>query len=123
MVKQIAVVLLSVLLAGCATTPKVDRNRDWNAFIGNYSFDQAVAELGRPYLSGEQSDGNRFGEWILSRSPEMSFGFGVGTGSYGSHGGVGVGAGTSVSPPPRGEYLRLDFGTNGMLSAWAKTRH
>ena len=121
--KQCAIILLSILFVSCATKPKVDRNRDWSAFIGNYSFEQAVTELGRPYLSGEQSDGSRFGEWILRRSPQMSFGFGVGGGSIGRRGGVGVGVGTSVSPPPRGEYLRLDFGANGMLKAWAKTRH
>jgi hypothetical protein len=121
--KQLAIILLSLVLTGCATKPKVDRNRDWSAFIGNYSFEQAVTELGRPYVSGEQSDGSRFGEWILRRSPQMSFGIGVGGGSIGRHGGVGVGVGTSVSPRPHGEYLRLDFGTNGMLKVWAKTRH
>ena len=121
--KPCGIILLAFLLASCATQPKVDRNRDWAPFVGNYTFEQAVAELGAPYITGQQSDGTRFGEWVLSRSPQMSFGFGMGTGSWGSHGGAGVGVGTSVSPPPRGEYLRLDFGTNGMLQAWAKTQH
>ncbi|HWN95569.1 MAG TPA: hypothetical protein VNT99_11085, partial [Methylomirabilota bacterium] len=96
--KQLAIILLAAALAGCATKPKVDRNRDWSAFIGNYSYEQAIAELGHPYVTGE-SDGSRFGEWILRRSPQISFGFGVGGGSIGRHSSAGVGVGTSISPP------------------------
>jgi hypothetical protein len=112
----------SLAFFGCATKPKVDKNRDWNAYVGQYSYQQALEELGKPYVVGEQSDGSRFAEWILRRSPQMSFGFGVGGGSYGRGGGVGVGAGTSISPRPRGEYLRLEFGTNQMLRAWSKIK-
>ena len=116
-------IAFALLFVGCATKPKVDRNRDWNSFIGNYSYTQALAELGRPYVTGEQSDGSRFAEWVLHRSPQVSVGFGVGTGTFGRHSSVGVGAGTTVSPPPHGEYLHLDFETNGLLKAWTKIRH
>ena len=111
------------MLAGCATKSKAVRERDWNSFVGNYSYEQALTELGRAHVTGEQSDGSRFAEWILRRSPQVSFGLGVGTGSYGRHSSVGVGAGTTVTPPPSGEYLHLDFDTNRLLKAWTKIRH
>jgi hypothetical protein len=118
------VVLASALLfASCATEPKVDPNRNWSALIGNYSYAQALDELGRPYVTGEQSDGSRFAEWVLHRSPQLSFGFGAGTGTFARHSSAGVGAGTTVSPAAPGEYLRLDFGTNELLKAWTKLRH
>jgi hypothetical protein len=117
------IVVSALLLASCATKPKADPNRDWSTLIGNYSYTQATAELGRPYMTGEQSDGSRFAEWVLHRSPQLSFGFGAGTGTFGPHSSVGLGAGTTVSPPAHGEYLRLDFGTNALLKAWTKIRH
>jgi hypothetical protein len=120
---SVLVVAFALLFASCATKPKVDPNRDWSALIGNYSYAQALAELGRPYVTGEQSDGSRFAEWVLHRSPQFSFGFGAGTGTFGPHSSVGVGAGTTVSPPAHGEYLRLDFGANELLNAWTKIRH
>jgi hypothetical protein len=120
-VKRIAVILLAALLLACATKAKVARDRDWSPYIGNYTFGQAIEELGQPYVTGEQSDGSKFAEWIVHQSPQVSLGFGAGGGSFGSH--SGVGAGTTVSPPPHGEYLHLDFGTNGLLKAWTKIRH
>jgi hypothetical protein len=107
---------------GCASGPKVDPNINWSQRIGNYTYDQALAELGRPAVVAESSEG-RSADWILKRSPNISFGFGVGGGTYGSHVGTGVGVGTSVSPPPRGEYLHLDFDREGKLRGWSKIKH
>ena len=36
-----AIVLFGMLFEGCKTAPKID----WNSRIGNYTYDQAVAEL------------------------------------------------------------------------------
>ena len=118
------VIVLAVmpLLFGCASHPKIDPNINWSGRIGNYTFDQALAELGPPAVVAESNEG-RFADWVLKRSPQMSFGFGVGGGSYGSHVGTGVGVGTTVSPPPHGEYLHLDFGPDGYLRAWSKVKH
>jgi hypothetical protein len=114
--------VLLVLLAACASKPKIDPNRDWSALVGRYSFADARAEFGEPNVVGETPAG-RFAEWITKRSPQLSFGVGMGGGSYGGGSGVGVGAGTSISPPPRGEYLHLDFGTNDLLTGWARIKH
>src|SRR5262245_554454 len=114
-------VALSLAWSGCASSssappkkPKLDlRTAQWNDYIGSYTYEQAVQDLGKPAIVGETADG-RTAEWIIRRSPRMSFGFGVGSSSYGPHSGVGVGVGSSVSPPPHGENLRLKFGPDGI---------
>jgi hypothetical protein len=40
----IILALMAAFIAGCQTTKPVD----WNSRIGNYTFDQAVTELGPP---------------------------------------------------------------------------
>ena len=110
------------VVLGCASRPRIDPNINWSQRIGNYTWDQALAELGRPAVVGESAEG-RSADWVLKRSPQMSFGFVIGGGTFGSHVGTGVGVGTSVSPPPRGEYLHLAFDREGKLSAWSKIRH
>src|SRR5258706_124739 len=114
-----------LVLASCASGPKPRlskteaRNVNWSERIGSYTYDQAILDLGPPAIIGETSDG-KTAEWILHRSPHVSFGFGVGGGGYGSHSAVGVGVGSSVSPPPGGENLRLKFDQDGKLKEWNK---
>ena len=118
----IALAVLTLALTGCSTCEKkIDPYGDWNARIGNYTYEQAVADLCKPNAVAETSDG-RVVDWILKRSPSMSFGFGVGHSVYGSHVGTGVGVGTTVTPPPHGEYLRLIFDQNNQLKAWSRSR-
>lgn len=122
-------------LAGCASSSsssgtakpakpvKIDpKTVNWSERIGTYTFDQAMVELGKPAVIGESSAG-KTAEWVLRRSPQMSFGFGVGGGSYGGGSGVGVGVGTGISPPPRGENLRLMFDPEGKLKEWTKVKY
>jgi hypothetical protein len=126
--KALSLILAALcgLAAGCTSSPKSEKpdpkKINWSERIGSYTYEQAVADLGKPAVVGESNDG-RQAEWILRRSPHMSFGFGVGTGSFGSHGGVGVGVGSTVSPPPSGEYLQLKFGPDGQLREWSKVRY
>ena len=103
---------LVVLNSGCASTPKAD----WNQRVGNFTFDDAVHELGPPMSSIKLEDGSTVAEWFLGHGPQLSFGFG--TSSYGSGGAVGVGS--SVSPAPKGKFLRLTFGPDGKLQRWEK---
>jgi len=130
-----SLLLVATLLVpvGCASSSsstvkpakpvKVDpKTVNWGERIGTYTFDQALAELGGPALVGESSAG-KTAEWVLRRSPQMSFGFGVGGASYGSGGGVGVGVGSGISPPPHGENLRLIFDAEGKLKEWAKVKY
>jgi hypothetical protein len=105
---------LIVLNSGCASTPK----RDWNSRVGNYTFDNAVQELGPPTSSVRLQDGTTVAEWFLKHGSQMSFGFG--TGMYGGGGGLGVGQ--SISPPPRALFLRLTFDPQGKLQRWEEVK-
>jgi hypothetical protein len=110
---RVILVLGGILMfAGCASGPKVD----WDSRVGNYTFDQAVLEMGPPERSSELSDGSKVAEWFIRAGSSMSFG--VGTGFYGSGGGVGVGQ--SVSSGRSGQYLRLTFDPEAVLRHWEK---
>ncbi len=91
------------LAFGCAST-KVS----WDARIGQYSYDQAVVELGPPENSATLSDGARVADWILSRGGRS------GTISTWRRGGF---ATYDTSPD---WILRLTFGPDGRLKAWKK---
>ena len=101
---------LSLLLPSCSSRPKVDWNAvDWNGRIGHYTYDQALTELGKPSGVSESSEG-RAAEWTIKRSSRMSLG-------------LGMGVGTTVSPKPRGEFMRLQFGPDAILKRWERVRY
>src|SRR5258705_4338099 len=101
---------LALLLAGCASTPKADRN----SRVGSFTYDQAVAEMGPPDKSATLSDGSTVAEWFIKHGSSVSFGVGTGFYSHGSSVGVGQTVGTS----PAGEDFRLPFRPDGRLNNW-----
>ena len=103
------VLVAALLLAGCAT-----HRVDWNARVGNYTFDQAVTEYGPPDKQAHLSDGKLVAEWVSRHS---SGSVAVGTGFYGYPGGVGI---VQSSPNYYESILRLTFNTNNVLTAWTK---
>jgi hypothetical protein len=105
-----AVAFVSLLFAGCATTKKAD----WNSRIGNFTYDQAVAELGPPDKSAKLSDGSSVAEWIWRRSGGGAFS--IGTGVYGRHTAVAVGQ--TIGSGYGERILRLTFGPDGKLTGW-----
>jgi hypothetical protein len=116
-------IVLVFLAGGCASGTKATvKDIDWGSRIGTYTYEEALAELGEPNVMGESSEG-KIAEWVLRRSPMVSFGLGFGTGGYGHHTSTGVGVGTSVSPPPSGEYLHLRFDKDGKLAEWTKVKY
>ena len=104
--------LATALIAGCKTTKPVD----WNSRVGNYTFDQAVTELGPPDKQAKLSDGKTVAEWITHRNGGS--GLSVGTGLYG--GGVGVGMSHSVGQGYRDRVLNLTFDADNQLASWSK---
>jgi len=106
----VLLVFSAMVLCGCRSTPKVD----WNQRIGNYTYDQAVAELGPPDKTAKLSDGATVADWITHRHGG-GVSFGVGTGFYGGGSAVGTGVGTSTGYPDR--VLRLSFGVDGKLQS------
>ena len=107
-----AAFVVTLFAAGCATKPKAD----WNARVGNYTFDQAVIELGPPDRQSTLSDGRKVAEWVTGHSGGS--GMSVGFGSFGSHTGVGVSQ--SVGSGGYEKVLRLTFGTDGKLLEWTR---
>ena len=103
--------MLGLLVSSCAST-KVD----WPGRVGNFTYDQAITELGPPDKQATLSDGRTVATWITGYTGGTSIGFGVG--SYGSHSAVGVGH--SVGSGGREKILQLTFDRDGKLTEWAK---
>lgn len=91
----------AILLLGCATT-----RVDWNSRVGQYSYDDAITELGVPDRQATLSDGSIVGEWLQRRG-----------GAYGtSHSFRGSRFHTyDISEFPD-RYLRLVFGPDQQLA-------
>jgi hypothetical protein len=51
-----------LFLAGCASA-----RVDWNARVGQYTYDQALLELGVPDRSATLTDGTTIAEWLSGR--------------------------------------------------------
>ncbi|HWI59894.1 MAG TPA: hypothetical protein VNZ22_21875 [Bacillota bacterium] len=103
--------LLALLLAGCATA-----RVDWKSRIGNYTYDQAVLELGPPDKYAKLNDGTAVAEWLTRHSytyASSPFAAGMYPGWYGPpYAGY---ADVYTSPS---YYLRLIFSPDGRLTAW-----
>ena len=104
--------LLGLIGAGCQALQQVD----WDRRIGQFNYEQAVAELGQPAEEAKLPGGMRRVEWITTSGSSMGRAL--------------VGAGTqrrSMSVVPlepteihrlRDRFLRLTFDRAGRLIAW-----
>ena len=98
------------LVAGCAT-----QKIDWNARIGNYTYDQAVMDYGPPDKHTKLNDGTIVTEWLTSRGYHQTY---VTPGYYGRcYGPIFPTVVDSYSPD---YYLRLTFSPDGTLGTWKK---
>ena len=109
--------LLAGLLSGCAATAKID----WAARIGNYTYDQAVAEFGPPDKESTLSDGTRVSEWLTRRGYRQIYP----VGGYYNHSGPPGYYGwyyppTYIDTSSPDYFLRLTFNADGQLRAWKK---
>jgi hypothetical protein len=109
---SVLVLFLVAAALGCKSTPKVD----WNSRVGNYTYDQAVAELGPPDKTAKLSDDSTVADWIKPSGGGMSFGIGTGF----SSGHTGVGVGQSIGTGYAHKVLRLTFGADHKLLSWSK---
>ena len=111
--KTILLTLLAALvLAGCATTPKID----WAARVGHYTYNQAVLELGPPDKVAKLNDGIIVADWLTQSAQTIgpTGPYVVGPGYYGV---VNPVYGPTYFPA---WYLRLTFAADGRLTAWKK---
>jgi hypothetical protein len=109
---------LKIFLALClaaAVTGCVTHKVNWTARIGNYTFDQAVVDMGPPDKSAKLSDGRTVAEWITRYSNGGTVM--IGGGFYSRPGGVGF---IETAPNYYERKLRLTFTTNNILAAWSK---
>ncbi len=112
--KRIVSALLAVFLfAGCATGPKID----WAARVGHYTYDQAVLELGPPDKVAKLDNGVVVANWVTHQG--YAYATTLGAPVYGYYPGAMVVPSYTQGYSPT-YYLRLTFGTNGMLSDWKK---
>jgi hypothetical protein len=106
-------ICLGLLLTGCSTT-KVD----WASRVGDYTFDQAVIELGPPDKQATLSDGTRFADWMTRRGGVRRMPVGPhytpGLSCYGP------GYPTYVTYQTPDYFLRLVFASDGNLQEWKK---
>lgn len=108
--RLLLLLLATILFAGCVTQPV-----DWQARVGNYTRDQAIADLGPPDNSEKTADGGGVDEWLTSRAhvvaaPEPYL--------LPPHSYLGPAApGYSEIDAPN-YFLRLTFGPDGKLKAW-----
>ena len=113
-VKVLSLAALSiaiVFMAGCKTTPQVD----WNSRVGNYTYNQAVAELGSPDKQVKSNDGKTVAQWITLHGSNGFFG----NGGFNNNN-YGMGAGQPIVQSYKDHVLELTFGTDGKLVSWAK---
>lgn len=97
-----------LLLAGC-TAGKTD----WPARVGNYTYDNAVKELGPPDKTEALSDGGRVADWFVTRHGGMTVSLGLA--SFGAN--TAVGTGTTLGTVGARPTLRLTFGADGKLQS------
>jgi len=105
---------LALVLTGCATS-KID----WAARVGNYTYDQAITELGPPDREAKLSDGTIVADWVTRRGYRYAYP----VGAYPWHCPpwyYGPFYPTYVDTYAPDYYLRLTFGPDGKLKAWKK---
>lgn len=105
--KILAGLCLTLWLTGCAT-----HRVNWAARLGQYTYEQAVTDLGPPDKQAKLADGTLVAEWLTNRSYAYTY---VSPGPYGSFYPGYVNTYTTPS-----QFLRLTFGPNGQLTAWKK---
>lgn len=103
--------LAALILAGCAT-----HRVDWQSRVGNYTYDQAVIELGPPDKQAKLTDGRNVAEWI-SRYSSGGMTTAIGSGFNNGYGGVSI---IQSGPVYRENKLRLIFSTNNVLTSWSR---
>jgi hypothetical protein len=103
--------LAVAFLTGCATPPPVN----WDSRVGNYTYNQAVTELGPPDRQARLSDDKVVSKWFVQ--PPVGPRLNSGMSYYGNNG---FGANQAIGAGFNSQMLQLTFDTNGTLVAWSK---
>ncbi len=95
-----------LVVVGCSSG-----KTDWPVRVGNYSYDNAVKEMGPPDKTETLTDGTRVADWFVTRRGGMTVSLGLA--SFG--GNTAVGTGTKLGTVGARPMLRLTFGADGKL--------
>ena len=108
--KWLAITLAALVLAGCVT-----QKIDWSARVGNYTYDQAIMELGPPDKSAKLTDGTVVADWLAHHAQTI-----VAPEPYFAPPGCYYGSFTPMYSETyvAARYLRLTFGADGKLKTW-----
>lgn len=97
--------LVALFLAGCATS-----KMNWDSRVGNFTYDQAVIEMGPPDKGAKLGDGTVVAEWLTYRGNRGGYGF-YHSPYYFS---------PMYDPPTPDRFLRLTFDPEGRLREWRR---
>jgi hypothetical protein len=98
--------LLPLVVAGCVSTPQVD----WDARLGSYSRDMAIADYGPATRTFKLSDGSQMLEWLQAGGLDMP-----GSSRPVTRDSIYNDASAGSSAP---RSLQLTFGPDGKLVDW-----
>jgi hypothetical protein len=96
---------MALFLAGCATS-----RVNWDARLGNYTYDQAVLEMGPPDRAAKIGDGTIVAEWLTYRGSRGGYNFYTAPYFYTP----------MYDPPTPDRFLRLTFDSEGRLRDWRR---
>jgi hypothetical protein len=102
--------LVTLALAGCVT-----QKIDWPGRVGNYTYDQAITEMGPPDKSAKLTDGTVVADWLTHHAQTI-----VAAEPYFLPPGCYYGPLTPMRTETYfpAQYLRLTFGPDGKLKTW-----
>ena len=112
--------MFGFLMTGCETD-KSSTVVNWDSRVGNYTFDQATAELGTPGRTEKLDDGGKRVEWLTRKNAKSPITQSIGSGYQA--GGLDESVGQNVALRPSDEYLLLTFDAGGKLVKWSKVYH
>lgn len=105
---------LLILSSGCSSTKDL-----WNARIDNYSYDEAVIEMGPPDREATLQDGTRICEWRTAKG--SSYGYSYGSSAWPYNSGPWIFQ-NQVVRESLDFFIRLTFSKEGQLKNWEKVR-
>ena len=106
--------LILFLVAGCATAP----HGNWNERVGNYTFQQAVNEMGAPQDLRKAPDGTFTAQWRVRPGEPWTDAEAIDADFYSPS--------LGINPVPFGikgapdRFIRLTFGLDGRLLKWKR---
>ena len=108
----LAGLVLCMALTGCVTAPEVD----WDARLGTYTRDMALADFGQPARIQKLSDGSELLEWTWSNATQNQW-----PGQPVSRESIYNDSPGSRGHPPATRVLDLTFGSDGKLVDWFRS--